>query len=414
MSSLNLSGKSILGFLFSHYDFIQLVFNESKPDFVIEIDKFHTLINEYNTKKDSNSITISRLIELKFCRELPATNEYKISGNYTDFLEFIFDDFVLDLPETLKNRYNTIFNLYSNLQSTTDENKVMMFIRQIISEIESFLNDIQHQTYRLLRDTESLKVNADKLDDLTIRIQKANFWIDEYINPLNAVLNKEHPDSIITTITNIQTYSNEKRFSTNSFMLKREFEKLYSCTVNTKTELDRTIGKLTRELLPLLERIKSDSLILSGFYHFLENVDFPENYIIPLPNLQNKENRSIISKINDVADTASYFIEQFSSNAPEKLYYEVNEKIEWLPDISVFKERLLKEKGNDNFYQWCYNVLEEYTQDITLAKFFSISDLILEEDLAVEYQGNAKFTIQLSDANIKLSKVKIHELSKGT
>jgi hypothetical protein len=327
-------------------------------------------------------------------------------------LEFIFDDFVLDLPETLKNRYNTIFNLYSNLQTTTDENKIIMFIRQIITEIESFLNDIQHQTYRLLRDTESLKVNADNLTDLTQRIQKANFWIDEYINPLNAVLNKEHPDAIIATITNIQTYTSEKRFLVTGYKLNQEFSKLYSCTVNTKTELDQTIGKLTRELLPLLERIKSDSMILSGFYHFEKNVDNPENYIIPLPNLLSKENNSVISKIRDVADTADYFIEQFNYKIPEITYKEETEKIEWLPDASVFKKQLLKENGSDNFYQWCYDVLKKYTNEITLAKFFTVSNLILEEDLSVKYTDNHKFEIQLSDAKLKIPKVKIYELSE--
>jgi hypothetical protein len=389
-----------------------MVFNESKPDFVIESDRFRTLINEYNTTKDNNSISISKLTELKFCRELPATSEYKISGNYTNFLEFIFDDFVLDLPETLKNRYNTIFNLYSNLQSTTDENKIIMFIRQIIVEIESFLNDIQHQTFRLLRDTESLKVNADNLTDLTQRIQKANFWIDEYINPLNAVLNKEHPDAIIATITNIQTYASEKRFLVTGYKLNQEFSKLYSCTVNTKTELDQTLGKLTRELLPLLERIKSDSIILSGFYHFVENIDNSENYIIPLPNLLSKENNSVISKIKGVADTADYFIEQFNYKVPEITYKEESEKIEWLPDTRVFKKQLLKENGSDNFYQWCYDVLEQHTNNITLAKFFTVSNLILEEDLSVEYADNHKFEIQLSDAKLKIPKVKIYELSK--
>lgn len=412
MSNLNLSGKDILRFLLNHYDFVQMVFNESKPDFVIESDRFRTLINEYNTTKDNNSISISKLTELKFCRELPATSEYKISGNYTNFLEFIFDDFVLDLPETLKNRYNTIFNLYSNLQSTTDENKIIMFIRQIIVEIESFLNDIQHQTFRLLRDTESLKVNADNLTDLTQRIQKANFWIDEYINPLNAVLNKEHPDAIIATITNIQTYASEKRFLVTGYKLNQEFSKLYSCTVNTKTELDQTLGKLTRELLPLLERIKSDSIILSGFYHFVENIDNSENYIIPLPNLLSKENNSVISKIKGVADTADYFIEQFNYKVPEITYKEESEKIEWLPDTRVFKKQLLKENGSDNFYQWCYDVLEQHTNNITLAKFFTVSNLILEEDLSVEYADNHKFEIQLSDAKLKIPKVKIYELSK--
>ena len=59
---------------------------------------------------------------------------------------------------------------------------------------------------------------------------------------------------------------------------------------------DQTLRKLTRDLLPLLNRIKSDSIILSGFYHFVENIDYPEQYIIPLPNPVKKTKGSALSK----------------------------------------------------------------------------------------------------------------------
>lgn len=408
MSKLNLSGKDILRFLVQHYDFVQAAFLAGKPDFVVEQERFQTLVNEYNTSSE-NKIAISKLFDLKFCRQL-TSGEYKINGDYTTFLEFIFEDFVLDLPETLKNRYQAIIQNFRNLQTETDENKISLYIQDIVNEVESFLNDIQRQTYRLLRDTESLKVNAENNADLTIRIQKATYWIDEYIIPLNAVLNKEHPDSIIATIINIQKYASEKRFSVNTFRLKKEFEKLYACVLNANSELDQTISKLTRELLPLLERIKSDSLILSGFYHFIENIDQPENYIIPLPNLLRKENNSVIS--NNFSTVAEFYIDHFNPQITETIYQEEPEEIDWLPDTTYFKELLLAENGSDNFYQWCFDILQNHTGDITLSKFFAVSNLILEEDLAIDYQNEDRFEIVLSDVILKMPKVKIYAISE--
>jgi hypothetical protein len=406
MSNLNISGKDILRFLLNHYDFVQKTFNISKPDFIIDSDKFHQLISEYNTSSESK-VSISKIsTDLKFCRQLP-TGEYKLNGIYTTFLEFIFDDFVLDLPETLKNRYQAVFNYFTSLQIEKDETKAILFIREIIKVIEDFLNDIQGQTYRLLRDTESLKVNASNHSDLSIRIQKANYWIDEYIIPLNLILNFDNPNSVINAIIQVQRYANEKRILVDTYTLKREFEKLYASSVNAKTELDQTLSKLTRELLPLLERIKSDSIILSGFYHFTENIDNPDNYIVPLPDLLRKTRANVISKT--FSSEAEFYIDQFNYKTPEILYDEATEEIEWLPDSSYFKKQLLKEKEISNFYQWCFDSLKEHTENITLSKFFLVSNLILEEDLIAEYEDETRFDIQLSDAILKMPKVKVYE-----
>ena len=95
-------------------------------------------------------------------------------------------------------------------------------------------------------------------------------------------LKRDHQESFIYVITQIQRYSSEKRFLAETYRLRTEFTKLYANAVNAKAELDQTLRKLTRDLLPLLERIKSDSRILSGFYRFVENIDYPEQYIIPI------------------------------------------------------------------------------------------------------------------------------------
>lgn len=406
MSNLNLSGKDILNFLLRHYEFVQMAFNSSKPDFIIDSDKFQHLITEYNTSSESK-ISLSRITtDLKFCRQL-STGEYKLNGNYTTFLEFIFDDFVLDLPETLKNRYQAIFNHFTNLQVEPNEMKIILLVQEIIKEVENFLNDIGRQTVRLLRDTESLKVNAENHSDFTLRIQKANYWIDEYIIPLNAILDKDHPNSVVNAIIQVQRYTSEKRILADTYELKKEFEKLYGCVVNTKSELDETLRMLTRDLLPLLDRIKTDSIILSGFYHFVENIDQSENYVVALPDLLRRTKGNVLSKA--FSSEAEFYIDQFNYQTPEILYEEETEEIEWLPDASHFKEQLLKEKEVGNFYQWCFDSLKEHTDNITLSKFFTVSNLILEEDLVAEYKDENRFEIQLSDAILKMPKVKIYE-----
>ena len=324
-----------------------------------------------------------------------------------NFYNLYLTTFTLDLPETMKNRYQAIFGYYTSLQTETNPDKIIALIQEIGKVIEVFLNDIDRQTSRLLRDTESLKVNAENYADLSIRIEKATFWIDEYIEPLNSIFKRDHQESFVYVITQIQRYSSEKRFLADTYRLKSEYTKLYANAVNAKAELDQTLRKLTRDLLPLLNRIKSDSIILSGFYHFVENIDYPEQYIIPIPNPIKKIRGSALSKT--FSSEADFFVDQFNYKTANVYYEEQTQELEWLPDSTYFKEQLLKEKGVENFYQWCFDILKEHTDEITLSNFFTVSNLLLEDDLIVEYNDNNRFEIQLTDAVLQIPKVKIYE-----
>ena len=258
-----------------------------------------------------------------------------------------------------------------------------------------------------MSDTESLKVNADEYSDLSKRLEKAVFWIDEYIEPLNKILEKGHPESFYSALVEIQKYTSEKRYIADSFKLKREYEKLYGSVVYARIELDQNLQKLTRDLRPLLDRIKSDSIILSGFYHFVENVDYPENYIVPIPSSTKKTRGSAIFK--EFHSEAEFFVDQFNYKTSDVYYEEQVEELEWLPDSTYFKEQLLKEDKVDNFYLWCYNALEMHTNEITLSKYFALTNLLLEEDLAAEYNADDRITIDLKDASITIPKVKVYE-----
>lgn len=402
---IKLSGKHILRFLQSHYEFVQETFNQSKPDFILDTDILEKLIEEYNISSDSK-ISISKLIDVKFCRQLP-TKDFKINISYVDFLQFLFDDFTLDLPQTLKERYKTIFELFTALKTETKANKTVVLIQNIINVIDVFLNDIHRQTQKLLHDTESLKVNAEEYSDLSRRLGKAVFWIDEYIEPLNKILEKGHPESFYSALVEIQKYTSKKQHIADSYRLKREYKKLYGSVVYARAELDQNLQTLTRELRPLLDRIKSDSIILSGFYHFVENIDYPDNYVVPIPRLIKITKGSPIFK--DFHSEAEFFVDQFNYKTSDIYYEEQIEELEWLPDSSYFKEQLFKEGKVDNFYLWCFNILKEHTNEITLSKYFSLTNLLLEEDLVAEYKAEERIIINLKDASIKIPKVQVYE-----
>lgn len=411
MSMYNVSGKAILKFLHDHYEFVRTVFSVSKPDFVLDAEKLQSLIATHNARGAVSDITLSRIVSLKFCRLLP-TGEYKIDANYTSFLEFLFEDFVLDLPATIRSRYQSITLHFRSLQTESDEDKIVLLIQEIIKEVESFLNHIAGQTFRLLKDTEALKMDTRKHSDLTVRINKASYWIDEYIKPLNNILDRMHPDSLVSAIDGVQKLAGQKRILTDSYKLHSAYERLYTCAYSARAELDATLGKLTRELLPLLERIKGDSQILAGFYHFVENIDQPENYIIPLPGLVRKTRPTILNK--SFGSEAAFYTEQFGIGIAEEIYDEAAAEVENVPRLQHFKSRLQKQGKVENFYTWCFTELLRITAQPKLSTYFTVAGLILEPEFAAEYETDDQVDIELADALLTLPNVRVYEkLSAG-
>lgn len=395
---MRLNPKTILNFLSAKFDFVRLLFDLSKEDNTIRTEELKKICIE-------NSVDIGRLIELKIIKEL-ANGDYKLNKRYFDFLEFLFQEFSLSLPEALEARSNAIDDIFMKLQKETDKTKTATYISGLIDVIDDFLNDIDGYTTRLLNDTESIKSSADSAVNLTQRINKATYWIEEFIKPLNEILDKSHPKSIVNSISLMASYSNQRKFEDDDFNIRKQFDKLYFNALNANHELNVHINKLTRELLPLLDRIKTNSQILSGFYYFLEGYDRPESYIIPLPSLVSGSRHSTYSTIFD--KEALLFIEHFRVSPRTYIEDEEPEIDNWLPDMGYYNEKLISELPIGNFYQWCFRTLSQENLIRDMMKFAAISNLIFSKEFDAEFDASERFELELTDVVLTLPKVKIY------
>jgi hypothetical protein len=396
---MKLNPRTILYFISNNFDFIKLLFDLSKEDNTIKTEELSKICNE-------NGIELVKLTELKIIKELP-NSDFKLNKRYSDFLEFLFQEFYLSLPEQLSNRSNAVEDIFTKLQTATDKSKVPVYISGLIDVIDDFLNDIDSYSTRLLNDTESLKSSADSSSDLTLRIKKANFWIDEFIKPLNAILDKAQTKSIVKSISLISAYANQRKFEEEDYHIKRQFDRLYLNALNADQEINYHIKKLTRELLPLLDRIITNSQILSGLYHFIEDYNTPEKYIVPLQGLIKTERAYTYSSAYE-ADTLMY-LEHFKPT--EKIYIEdeVPEFDNWLPNTEYLKGKLQDNLPIENFYQWCFETLKADNMSPDMIKYSTISNLIFEKEFDVEFSREQKFKIDLDDVVLTLPKVKIYD-----
>lgn len=393
------NAKRVLNFLNTNFDFVKFLFDLCKEDSTINTEELIKICNENNI---STALLVS---DLRILRELPNGN-YKLHKNYSDFLQFLFDEYSISLPEALAAMSNAIEEIFTKLQKATDKTQTTTYITGLNNIIDEFLERIDRYTQNLLRDTESLKSSVESASDLTLRIKKATFWIDEFIKPLNAILDKSQAKSIINTISLISAYGNQRKFEEEDANLRRQFAKLYFNALNADLDINHQIKKLTRELLPLLDRIKTNSQIQMGFYYFLDNFDNPDGYIVSLPDLVYASRNFTYSTVFD--KEAAMFLEHFKESVKTFVEDETPEIDKWLPDTEFFKEKLRKSLPVENFYEWCYHVLQNEEIKLDMMKYSAIANLIFEKEFDAEFENTKRFKLDLEDVILTVPIVNLY------
>jgi hypothetical protein len=390
----NLSPTRILSFMHDNFSFIELLYRIRKEDDSITNDDLQKLCTEKEFNRE-------KLFEYGILLD-------QLEGNlifnihYKRFIEFLLRESHLSLPDRWANQTKTINEAFAKLRICTDKETIFRIVRALRETISDFTTGLNDELRKLFKDTEIIKTGERTDNDLTLRIAKTREWIEVFVKPLNDIFDSRQDLTIIKSLREILDYANYKKFEENDYEIRQLYEQLYFFSDNTNKELNSIIRHLSNELIPLLRRIESNSLILKGLGAFLQK-PFARN---DLPILARRKNHLVYSK--EFADEASLFFDQFKHR--ETIYFEddLTEIDDWIPDSEHYKNELMKNLPVPNFYEWCYNQLQTETENISVIKFISLANLIHEKDFYAEFSDNQKFEIELSDAIIKLPKVKLY------
>jgi len=390
----NLSPTRILGFMLEYFPFIELLYRIRKEDDSITNDDLQKLCTEKEFNRE-------KLFEYGILLD-------QLEGNlifnihYKRFIEFLLKESNLSLPDRWANQTKTINEAFAKLQICTDKETIFRIVRALRETISDFTTGLNDELRKLFKDTESIKTGEKTDNDLSLRIAKTREWIEVFVKPLNDIFDSRQDLTIIKSLREILDYANYKKFEENDYEIRQLYEQLYFFSDNTNKELNSIIRHLSNELIPLLRRIESNSLILKGLGAFLQKPFGRDD----LPILARRKNHLAYSK--EFADEASLFLDQFKHR--ETVYFEddTTEIDDWIPDSEHYKDELMKNLPVANFYEWCYNQLQTETENISVIKFISLANLIHEKDFYAEFLDNQKFEIELSDAIIQLPKVKLY------
>jgi len=422
---MNINGKSILGFLHRNYDFVHRLFSIAKQtNFLIKDETLKDICREFEVPFDT-------LKEYRIVRE-QRNNEYNLPSVYVQFLSHLFSDFSLPLHESVDKYRISIANYYTQLIQEKEHNKVNDLINSLVGEIEEFSEIIEKRTQQLLKETRELKANLSQIDYLE-RVKKSTYWIDNYIVPLNDILERENPHSIYQELTRISDFASRQQYEYSRFEIRNQFTTLY---LHSKSIVEITLKNqaiIQKELLPLAERIKSESQILTGAIAYLEDIrqvalglkkaeELPQIAFFESTRL----NHTLYSE--SFGQDAKFFLwERLQEN--ESFVLQPTENVasdNWFFDLETknyYKKKLVQDLPIDNFFQWCYTSLQmefQETECIDTEKFFAVSSLLfLDEEFEKDFKiqldtvfETEKFEICLADFILEVPKIHLKTLKK--
>lgn len=373
---MRIEPKTIIRFTLEYFDIIRDMFDAQVAEGLLKQEHLNDIYAKHNRNIES------QLLEYKILRRVGGDFDFR--QEYFLFLKFILEEFRPLLPEHIEKYNYSITELFRKIKQDIfgDKDVLESRLKNLQNEIKEFVSAVEHNTISLLEQTRALKANLEKVD-YREKVQRASFWIDYYIIPLNRILDVTHNESVISKLYSISEFVNNKRLNFYDEGIRISFEHLYFQLIQTNDDLLKQSKILTHELLPLIERIRTESTILTGFISFLRNP-----YKTNVPKLFKRKNNMVFS--SNAALNAKAFLEQFASD--DTIY--VEEALEatdrWIFDKDYFKDRLKENLPVENFFDWASVTLKKEYKNIETEKLFALTTLLFEDDLQLEFDDKKK------------------------
>lgn len=393
--------KTILSFIATYFDVIRDLFNTQTNEGIIRQETLAIILDRH--KRDIKP----QLIEYKIIR--PVNDDFELRDVYHKLIEFILFEFRPLLPEEIEKFGSSISELFRKIKDgiAIDKNILIERLIALSAQIKEFSDSVEKNSIRLLNETRVLKANVNRID-YKEKIVKASFWIQYYITPLNKILDVNHSESISNKLLDISEYANQKQLNFDDEGIRQSFQKLYYLLRQTNDDLLKQSKVLTNDLLPLIDRIRTESIILTGWIEFLKN----PYKIIPPKFLKTDTDKPYSDKI--YLNTKEYF-EQFTLAEEAIVEEETKQEPRWIFRKSHYKKKLIEKLPLDNFFDWCNSELTGENNVITNEKFFALTGLLFEEDLEIcfsEESETIKIKTATSNINVPKLTVKQNGLSK--
>jgi len=392
--------KTILQFLATHFDLLRQLFEiQVKNEIILKGQLVSTL------KEFGNDIE-NQLFEHKLLVE--QNDDYVINQPYFVLFEFILQQFKPLLPEEIEKFGQSIRALFLNIKDDfeNDKNLLLERIEALSSEIKKFRDAVTNNTISLLNESRELKANTGKIE-YQEKVQKARYLIEYYIIPLNAILDLNHSQSIYNELLAISQFSNNKRFDYSDESIRRQFEKLYNLLRQVVKDISQQSTILSNELLPLLDRIKTESEYLQGFIFYLTNMNCYKE--IKPPMLFNTTRDNLYNPY--IYENTKEYFEQFKNEEDVFIEEEPTDVEQWIFNKSEYKSKLNSKLPVTDFFSWCKAAIENEKVDFDIDSYFMVTSLIFEEEYEIQQdEERQSISIKTKRGEFIMPKLQINQI----
>ncbi len=371
--------KSILVFIASHYDLLRDLFDIQAKNDIITKESLNNCLENYEKNIREQLTEYQILVE--------QNDDFRFNEPYFVLFEFIHQQFKPLLPEEIEHFGQAIRTLFLKIKEgiNDDKNILLERIEALSNQIKKFTSAVVNNTKSLLTESRELKANNKKID-YKEKIHRARYLIENYISPLNTILDVNHSQSIYNELLNVSQFTNVKRFDYADESIRREFEKLYHLLRQVGKDLNLQSVILTNELLPLIERIKTESQYLRGFHYYLTNgncykgIEPPQIFVTTRDNIYNRF----------IYENTKEYFEQFKNEEEVIVVEDSQQTNDWLFDKSKYKETLEKNLPVEDFFKWCEDSIKQENENFSFDNFFMVSSLLFEEDYEISVNKDGK------------------------
>lgn len=356
--------RKILGFLERNFDTIKALYSLNKEKSSISYTQLETLFISEDM--------INKIIEYSIVEErLDGT--FILREMYLDFLSGLLDDYSLDMPEQISKYHASLSELYTRLVSQTSKNDLIRILEALEKEILRFEGQLKRNIKKLIEETKYIKANNDKLS-YRQKVKRASELSAIYLAPLNIIL-KDHSDSIFHIINNVIEETNYQRFANDDKNLQSLYLKLYNSFSHVKKEILNENRLLINEVAPLLERIKTESQILTGFINILSN---PKRY--EYLSILEKKPSSVTYSENTYYDARDTWDGYYDTIEDVIMTETAEVEFSWLYNEDKYLKLLKKSLPNDNYYKWIHQILSGELEVVESMHFLQLSKIIIMSD----------------------------------
>lgn len=381
--------------------FVSNYFSEIKVLYKLEKEYGFILYSQLKTTVERES-NIEKLFEYEIIEEM-VDESIKIKEVWYGLIESLLDDTSLDMPEQISKYHRSLSELYTKLKSSKSKNEVIEYTKSLDKEIGKFESQLKRNIKKLIEETRYIKANSDKLD-YKQKMKKASELSKLYLEPFNIIM-QNHSDSLMSIIIDIAEEANNQRFTNSDSILQKLYTKIYTSFGRVEREVQNNNRLLINEVGPLLERIKSESVLLSGFNAFLRN-----NKKYDVPKLLLKTNHKVYSK-DAIWEAKDVWDGYYETQEDVVLQSVIAVEYEWMYDEQKYISSLKKALPLDDFYTWIFLELKAELKIVDSKAFLKLSKLIHNRSIGAIYTNKNRVLIELEDKTMNVPIVGIKKVS---